>query len=90
FRAPLQRHILTDMFSDKNRPFYRSSLVYPLGKIPESAFASFIAERFAATGKDLSCRCGRLHLSISERLLLVCPGAGDDRMEPDAARTFVY
>jgi hypothetical protein len=46
-----RRHILTDMFSDKNRPFYRSSLVYPLGKIPESAFASFIAERFAATGK---------------------------------------
>jgi hypothetical protein len=46
-----RRHILTDMFSDKNRPFYRSSLVYPLGKIPESAFASFIVERFAATGK---------------------------------------
>ena len=47
-----RRHILTDMFSDKNRPFYRSSLVYPLGKIPESAFAAFISERFAATGKD--------------------------------------
>jgi ATP-dependent protease HslVU (ClpYQ) peptidase subunit len=47
-----RRHILTDMFSDKSRPFYRSSLVYPLGKIPESAFASFIAERFAATGKN--------------------------------------
>jgi hypothetical protein len=40
------------MFSDKNRPFYRSSLVYPLGKIPENAFVAFISERFAATGKD--------------------------------------
>jgi hypothetical protein len=46
-----RRHILTDMFSDKNRPFYRSSLVYPLGKIPESAFVAFISE-LAATCKD--------------------------------------
>jgi hypothetical protein len=37
-----------------NRPFYRSSLVYPLGKIPERVFASFISERFAATGKKCS------------------------------------
>ena len=49
-----RRHILTDMFSDRNRPFYRSSLVYPLGKIPERVFASFISERFAATGKKCS------------------------------------
>ncbi len=46
-----RRHILTDMFSDKNRPFYRSSAVYPLGKIPENVFATFISRRFAATSK---------------------------------------
>ena len=35
-----------------NEPFWRSAKHIELGPIPADAFAAFIAERFAATGKD--------------------------------------
>jgi len=45
-----KRHLMQDIFQNKNRPFYRFGKHFPLGKIPEEEFAAFIEERFTSTG----------------------------------------
>ena len=41
-----KRHLLDEMFLDKNKPLYRIAKPVPLGKIPEEKFKSFIHSRF--------------------------------------------
>ncbi len=43
-----RKHLLSDIFSNPNRPFYRSGKILPLGKISFADLASFIEERFAS------------------------------------------
>jgi len=45
-----KRHLMQDIFRNKNRPFYRFGKHFPLGKIPEAEFTAFIEARFKSTG----------------------------------------
>ncbi|MEX0973172.1 MAG: ATP-binding protein [Solirubrobacterales bacterium] len=47
-----KRHVMERIFSDANEPFWRSAKPIELGVIAADAFAPFIAERFATTGKE--------------------------------------
>jgi hypothetical protein len=41
-----KKHLLRDLFTNPNRPFYRSAKIFPLGKIPSPELSKFIMERF--------------------------------------------
>ncbi|OIP64084.1 MAG: hypothetical protein CO150_08830 [Nitrospirae bacterium CG_4_9_14_3_um_filter_53_35] len=47
-----RRRILKDMFTDKNRPFYKSAFSYPLGNISKDELSKFVRLQFADTGKN--------------------------------------
>ncbi|HCU25681.1 MAG TPA: hypothetical protein DF383_11755, partial [Deltaproteobacteria bacterium] len=49
-----RRRVLKDMFTLKNRPFYKSAFLYPLDKISSEEFVPYIQKRFAASGKSCS------------------------------------
>ncbi|WP_457621966.1 AAA family ATPase [Persephonella sp.] len=49
-----RRRILLDMFTNKNKPFYKSSFLYELKKIPEDEFSKCIIKNFEKTGKTCS------------------------------------
>lgn len=49
-----RRQILKDIFTDKNRPFYKSAFQYELPKIPQQDFVRYIIEKFQYTQKDCS------------------------------------
>ena len=48
-----KRHIMEQIFSDANEPFWRSAKPIELGPIEAGPFARFIAERFRDTGRDV-------------------------------------
>jgi len=54
-----RRHMLLDVFSNPERPFYRFGDVMALGKIDNAIWGDFIASRFAATGKSATAEQGR-------------------------------
>jgi len=45
-----RKHILTGIFSTPNRPFYNSTQLMEIGKIPVESYKDFITERFANVG----------------------------------------
>ena len=47
-----KRSLMEELFNDVNEPFWRSAKHIELGPIPVDAFAAFIVERFAGTGKS--------------------------------------
>jgi hypothetical protein len=49
-----KRHVLERIFADRNEPFWRSAKQLELGPIAPAAFAAFVRERFAATGKSIA------------------------------------
>ena len=59
-----KRHMLQDVFSNPELPFFRFGDIMTLGKIANATWGDFIAERFAATGKsitpELGCRIAGL------------------------------
>jgi AAA+ ATPase superfamily predicted ATPase len=46
-----RRRVLRDIFNEKKRPFYRSSINYPLGPLPIDESIDFIMEQFKRGGK---------------------------------------
>jgi hypothetical protein len=48
-----KRHMMRRLFSDENEPFWRSAKPVELGVIAPEAFASYIEERFRATGRAI-------------------------------------
>lgn len=46
-----KRSMMRRLFNDRNEPFWRSARQMELGLIPAAAFAPFIRERFASSGK---------------------------------------
>jgi hypothetical protein len=48
-----ERHLLERIFSDRNEPFWRSAKQLEIGPIAPAAFAPFIADRFASSGKGI-------------------------------------
>lgn len=51
--AGSKRHMMAEMFSEPNRPFYNSTQTFPLGTIDASAYYEFAARHFAAIGITL-------------------------------------
>jgi uncharacterized protein len=49
-----KRHVMRELFSDANEPFWRSAKQMEIGLIPPSLFAPFIRRRFADTNKELA------------------------------------
>jgi uncharacterized protein len=49
-----RRHVMERIFNDENEPFWRSAKPVELGRISEPAFADFIVERIAHTGKRIA------------------------------------
>jgi uncharacterized protein len=49
-----RRHMMQRIFNDENEPFWRSAKKTEIGVIAPEAFAPFIAERFAATGRSIA------------------------------------
>jgi len=47
-----KRHVMADIFSDSNEPFWRSAKPIELGMIEADAFVPFIAGRFRATDRE--------------------------------------
>lgn len=47
-----RRHILKDMFTNKNRPFYKSADDYQLKEIGKEEFVPYIMQMFAKSGKE--------------------------------------
>lgn len=45
-----KRHLMQELFQNKNRPFYRFGKHFPLGKIPKEEFSAFIQGCFEKTG----------------------------------------
>lgn len=49
-----RRSVLKDIFTTKNRPFYKSAFLYSLGKIPQQEFVDFLIRNFKNSGKKCS------------------------------------
>jgi len=49
-----KRHILDEIFNDKNEPFWRSAKRLEIGLIPAAKFAPFIRQQFERTGKGIA------------------------------------
>jgi len=47
-----RRRIIKDIFTDKNRPFYKSAFLYTLKDIPKHEFVNFLENKFKETGKN--------------------------------------
>jgi uncharacterized protein len=48
------RHMLRRLFTERNEPLFRSAKVMELGPIAAADFGPFLAERFAATGREIT------------------------------------
>lgn len=51
-----KRHMMTDIFNDSSKPFYRFGQVIWLKKIEQEYWVKFIVEAFAKTGKGISLK----------------------------------
>lgn len=49
-----KRHLMQEIFENKNRPFYRFGKHFPLQKIPRDAFSAFIQDRFGESGVQVA------------------------------------
>ncbi len=63
--AGSRRRILRAIFTEKDRPFYNSSILMELAPLPEAALAEYIRERFREGGKRISERSAALVCRLS-------------------------
>jgi len=61
-----KRHLMQELFRNKNRPFYRFGKHFPLEKIPEDEFAKFIQTRFEETGFQIDLEAVREILQTTD------------------------
>ena len=54
-----RRRVLNDIFNTRKRPFYRSSISFPLGPLPFEEGVDFIVEQFRRGGKSCSEDIGK-------------------------------
>jgi uncharacterized protein len=52
--AGSQQHLMSELFADPGRPFYRSTSFLRIGKISEEAYAHFIQHHFSKAGRKIS------------------------------------
>jgi hypothetical protein len=60
-----KRHLLERIFNDRNEPFWRSAKQLEIGPIAPAAFAPFLSDRFAATGKGIADDALQLLLEVT-------------------------
>ena len=76
-----QRHLLTELFNDRNRAFYRLAQPYPLGKIETEAYVSWAVPLFEAAGhriepelvRHVAARCDHHPMYIQQFLFHLWP-----------------
>ena len=61
-----RKHLMQDIFSNPNRPFYRSGKIFPLGKIRPDDFTSFLRERFSSARLAISNKAINAILEATE------------------------
>lgn len=49
-----KKHLINDMFTSPNRPFYKSAAPYPVEKIAREELMIFIKRKFTETGKKIT------------------------------------
>lgn len=49
-----KKHLISDIFNNPHRPFYRSGKSFPLGKIDKTELSKFIQEKFEFSDKHIS------------------------------------
>lgn len=52
--AGSKQHVMTEIFGQEKRPFYKFAKPFPLQKIPLPQFAAFITSKFKGTGISIS------------------------------------
>jgi AAA+ ATPase superfamily predicted ATPase len=62
-----QKHLLTSMFTDYNRPFYQSAEFMFLDKIPEGEYSSFIISNFNKGKQKIDIEGVELILNLTKR-----------------------
>src|SRR6478735_4240321 len=60
-----KRNMLERIFNDRNEPFWRSAKQLEIGPIAPAAFAPFLSDRFAATGKGIADDALQLLLEVT-------------------------
>jgi len=60
-----KKHLIFDMFNNPNRPFYKSSKPFPLGKIDRNELLGFIQTKFKTTKKILP-------KELAEKIIEIC------------------
>lgn len=91
-----QRHLLTELFHDRNRAFYRIAETYPIGRIETDDYVSWAASLFAENGvsvdpvifAEVVARCENHPMYVQQFLFHLWsrprPSMGDlDRIETD-------
>ena len=63
-----KRHLMTDIFSDSEKPFYKFGDMMFLKKIPTEEWISFICRKFRETGKTISEKQAEKICRITENL----------------------
>ena len=61
-----KKHLLHDLFSNPNRPFYRSGKIFPLEKIDPGHLKRFIEKRFNEAGVDIDEKTSGLIVETTE------------------------
>ena len=64
--AGSERHLMSLIFEDKERPFYRFGKMMQLGPIPEEDLKEFITGRFKETGRKITNDALRFIIDFSE------------------------
>ena len=52
--AGSQQHLMQELFANPERPFYRSTQLLKIGKLPHATYREFIIDKFTGHGKTLS------------------------------------
>ena len=47
-----RRRLLLSIFNERQRPFFQSALIYPLGPLPDKILTTYIINRFSETGSS--------------------------------------
>lgn len=61
-----RKHLMQDLFSNPNRPFYRSGKIFPLGKISFGTISGFMKKRFHEAGVEIGEEAVKAILETTE------------------------
>ena len=62
-----KKHLMTDIFTNPQKPFYQSTQFMALDKLPEDEYAAFIVKMFARGKKEISAEAIQMIFSWTRR-----------------------